>query len=485
MRIPLRNETLVPLVFQRPSGAMSLFISNVEVNNVKCSVLVDNATVVEVGTNLVRPRGSDQIEGNGGMLLPGLHDHHVHLLSSAASARSLTVGPPAVGSIGDLRRVLRDAARTRGGDWIRATGYHESVAGPLNRHVLDQVVSTSPLRIQHRTGAMWFLNSLGLNRSGLDASGDPAVERDDLGRPTGRLWRGDHLFGIGEGVSVDDLRALSDAAASHGVTGFTDATPSQNRAGIETLGSARQAGAIRQRLTLMSPLDLDASTHSDVKVGPVKVLLDDVDLPALDDLVEVIVGAHRVGRPVAIHCVTDVQTALALTAINAAAPNGKDRIEHGSIMPFEFDTLAKVCKVTVVTQPHFIAERGDDYLRHVPKHLHEVLYRARTLVNACIPLASGTDAPFGSGDPWIAIAAATQRATGSGIVINPQERLTPMQAVNLFTGDARAPGRQRRIEVGAHADFCLLSLDTTSALEDLSTNNVRATIIDGLVVFER
>jgi len=464
---------------------MSLFISDVEVDATRCSVLIEGPTVVAVGTDLVRPPGARHIDGNSSMLLPGLHDHHVHLLSSAARARSINVGPPDVRTPEDLSRLLRNTASTLDGAWIRGIGYHESVAGPLNRRVLDQLVSSSPVRIQHRSGAMWFLNSLGLDRSGLEDSRDVAVERDDQGRLTGRLFRGDHVFGVGEGTDVDDLKTLSDAAARCGVTGFTDAAPNQTSAGIETLAFARRTGAIRQRLTLMSPPHVVAPAHDHVDVGPVKVLLDDVLLPGLKELVEIVVDAHGTGRAIAIHCVTDLQTALALSAINVAGPIGTDRIEHGSIMPVEFDRLARACAVTVVTQPHFIAERGDDYLRDVPEQFHDVLYRARTLIDAGIPIAGGTDAPFGSGDPWVAIAAATQRTTRSGAVIGPTERLTPTQAIDLFTGDARTPGRRRRVEVSAPADLCLLTLDTASALEDLSAANVRMTIIDGDVVYDR
>ena len=59
------------------------------------------------------------------------------------------------------------------------------------------------------------------------------------------------------------------------------------------------------------------------------------------------------------------------------------------------------------------------------------------------------------------------------------------QMIDLFTGDARTPGRRRRVEVSAPADLCLLTLDTASALEDLSAANVRMTIIDGDVVYDR
>jgi predicted amidohydrolase YtcJ len=464
---------------------MSLFFSNVEVDAVRCSVLVEDATVVAIGTDLVRPSGARHIDGDAGALLPGLHDHHVHLLSSAASLRSFSVGPPSVRTVDEFRRVLRDAASTRRGAWIRAVGYHESVAGSLDRHALDQIVTSSPMRVQHRSGAMWFFNSLGLVESGLTNSPVHGLERDDTGQPTGRLFRGDQALAFGEAIGIDDLRAVGDAAVRRGVTGFTDAAPNQTVAGIETLVSAHQAGAILQHLTLMCPPGAVVPPADGVDVGPVKVLLDDVELPALDDLVETVGAAHHEGRAVAIHCVTDLQTALALSAISAAGPIGTDRIEHGAIMPVEFDRLAKACQVTIVTQPHFIHERGDQYLRDVPEQLHDVLYRARTLIDAGIAVAGGTDAPFGSSDPWDAVTAATRRTTSSGQMIGQRERLTPVQALNLFTGDARALGRPRRVEVGARADLCLLSLDTASALEDLSSTNVRATVINGRIAFER
>ena len=464
---------------------MGIFIADVEVDAVRCSVLVEGSFVVAMGADIVRPLDSYLIDGNSGTLLPGLHDHHVHLLSDAATTRSVVVGPPDVCTSQEFRRVLGDAARAPGRNSIRAIGYHESVAGLLDRHVLDEIVAARPVRVQHRSGSMWFLNSLCIEQSGLDDVRDPGVERDAGGRVTGRLFRGDHYFGIGEGTNIDDLRSLSHDAARRGVTGFTDATPNQTSTGIEALVAAHDRGAILQHLTLMSPADVEVPSRDGVDAGPVKVLLDDVGLPSLEELVDTIARAHRANRAVAIHCVTDLQTALALSAIDVAGPNGRDRIEHGSIMPVAFDALARACRVTVVTQPHFVSERGDDYLRDVPERLHDVLYRARSLLDAGVGVAGGTDAPFGSNDPWDAIAAATRRTTRSGEVLGSHERLSAREAIGLFTGQAHRPARPRRVEVGARADLCLLALDTASALEDLSSQNVRATIIDGRVVHER
>ncbi len=64
------------------------------------------------------------------MVIPGLHDHHVHLRAAAAALDSVQVGPAKVHDRAELARVLASAPVGVDG-WIRAVGYHESAAGPL------------------------------------------------------------------------------------------------------------------------------------------------------------------------------------------------------------------------------------------------------------------------------------------------------------------------------------------------------------------
>src|SRR5439155_2606150 len=105
-------------------------------------------------------RGLDVLDARGGALLPGLHDHHIHLLALAAAAQSVRVGPGDVGEAEGFARVLAAAdAALPPGRWIRAVGYHESVAGPIDRATLDAIVPARPVRVQHRGGAMWLLNT--------------------------------------------------------------------------------------------------------------------------------------------------------------------------------------------------------------------------------------------------------------------------------------------------------------------------------------
>src|SRR6202007_1594732 len=113
-------------------------------------------------------------------------------------------------------RGARRPGRARGepGDdgWIRAVGYHDSVAGPLDRAALDAMVPTVPLRIQHRSGVLWILNSAGLVRVGL------------AGHPDGRLRSADS-WSAALTRGATNLAGLSDRLSRYGVTGITDATP--------------------------------------------------------------------------------------------------------------------------------------------------------------------------------------------------------------------------------------------------------------------
>ena len=104
--------------------------------------------------------------------------------------------------------------------------------------------------------------------------------------------------------------------------------------------------------------------------------------------------------------------------------------------------------LSVCVQPHFIAERGDQYLHDVAPDDHPNLYRLRSLAAADLRLLGGSDAPFGSADPWAAMAAAVSRQTASGAVISPDEALTPEQALALYLAEPAAPWAERRITVG-------------------------------------
>jgi predicted amidohydrolase YtcJ len=184
--------------------------------------------------------------------------------------------------------------------------------------------------------------------------------------------------------------------------------------------------------------------------------------------------------------VTQTELIFALTALQEAGPLPGDRIEHASLTPDASLTLMQQTGVTVVTQPGFAFERGDQYLRDVASEEQPLLYRCRSFLRHGIPLGGSTDAPYGLPDPWGAMRAAVHRRTAAGRILGEDETLSPEEALALFTSPLEAPGAPpRRVEVGAVADLCLLSRRWKEARTRLLASDVAATFRDGQRIFAR
>ena len=59
-------------------------------------VRIDDTHIAAVDRGLAAGPGEPVLDAGGGALLPGLHDHHTHLLALASSLESLRCGPPEV-----------------------------------------------------------------------------------------------------------------------------------------------------------------------------------------------------------------------------------------------------------------------------------------------------------------------------------------------------------------------------------------------------
>jgi predicted amidohydrolase YtcJ len=416
--------------------------------DVRVSVRID-----DVADTLAPRPGEDVLDAAGGTVLPGLHDHHVHLHSAAAAETSIRVGPPQIRDRAGLATALACAEAGEDG-WIRAVGYHDSVAGPLDRAALDALVPTVPLRVQHRSGVLWILNSAGLAGIGL------------AGHPDGRL-RSTDSWSAALSRSETNLNDLSGRLCRYGVTGITDATPDLDIADIVRLSELHRHGELGQHVHCLAP-------------G--KRILHDDDLD-LEQLAGWIAERHRDGGPVAIHCVTAAQLLVTIAALREAGTHPGDRIEHAAVVPS--DCLADVAglAVTVVTQPNFVAERGDQYLNEIPAAEHDQLWRVASLLRAGVPVAFSTDMPFGDGDPWAAMRAAVHRTTPSEAVLGIDECISARTALTMFLGRPDQPTQPRAVEPGEPADLCVLSVPPETALAELDAGMVAATVIGGEIAY--
>ncbi len=192
---------------------------------------------------------------------------------------------------------------------------------------------------------------------------------------------------------------------------------------------------------------------------------------------------HADDVPVAVHCVTAAQLVITLAALRSAGHHPQDRIEHAAVVPD--DSIADIVDVgaTVVTQPNFVAERGDQYLDDVPAAEHHELWRVASLLAAKVPVALSTDMPFGHDDPWMAMRAAASRTTRGGAVLGADECVPARHALGMFFGAADAPVVQRRIAPGQPGDLCILGASPDEVLAELDSDMVAATIVAGVAVY--
>ena len=314
-----------------------------------------------------------------------------------------------------------------------------------------------PVRVQHRSGVQWTVNSAGLARLGMAA------------HPDGRLRSADASWSSTLLRSEPSLAEISARLCEFGVTGVTDATPDLSAADVENLQRAHTAGELRQTVHCLAP-------------G--KRILHDDDLD-LDGLTEWISDAHASARPVAVHCVTAAQLVVTLEALRCAGSRPGDRVEHAAVVPDGSLADLAAAGVTVVTQPNFVAERGDQYLADVPAGEHHELWRVASLRRVGVPVALSTDAPFGDADPWAVMRAAVHRRTPGGAMLGVAERISPAEAMTMFLGPAANPASPRSVSPGEPGDLCILTAPPGVVLAELDRGLVAATVISGELVFRR
>ncbi|WP_028080252.1 amidohydrolase family protein [Solimonas soli] len=444
---------------------------------------IADGRIAAIGARLHAQGDETVIDADGGALLPALRDHHIHLQALAAARASVACGPPQVQDEAALVAALR-AAAAQGEGWLRGVGYHETVAGPLDRARLDRVVASRPLRIQQRSGRLWIFNSAALAALGARDDGDDPFERVD-GRLTGRLYDADDWLRTRLPRARPALQALSHALAARGVVGLTDTTHTNGPDDLAHFAALQARGELLQALCVMGDARLDAEAdRPGVARGAHKFHLHEHALPDFEALCAAIRRSHAHGRNVAFHCVTRTELVYVLGALAETGTRGGDRIEHAAVAPPELAAELARRRLWVVTQPNFVAERGDAYLAEVEPQDRAWLYRLRGLQAAGVALAGSTDAPFGDADPWRAMQAACERRTPRGALLGADETLTPEAAHALFTGALRTPTRPAPpLAVGAPADLCLLATPWAALRTRLGAARVRMTWRAGVPVW--
>jgi predicted amidohydrolase YtcJ len=227
------------------------------------AVAVRDGAILAVGTDAairehVGP-GTDVVDLDGRMLLPGFQDAHVHPPSGGLEMRQCDLND--VYTRPDYDEVIATyAARHHDVPWILGGGWYMSAfpRGAPEKGPLDAIVPDRPVALFSRDGHSLWVNSKALEIAGVTAgSPDPPdgrIERDERGEPAGTLHEGAcdlvtrHAPDPTPEELVEGLRTAQRYLHSLGITAWQDAIVGGSYDTLDTYRSFAESGELTARV---------------------------------------------------------------------------------------------------------------------------------------------------------------------------------------------------------------------------------------------
>ena len=486
--------------------------------------------------------GTRSIELHGKRVVPGFNDAHVHMLDGGMGLASVQLrDAPTPAVFGE--RIGAFAASLPKGRWVLNGNWDHENWTPANlptRQLIDAVTPDNPVFVNRLDGHMVLVNSLALKLAGItrDTPDPPGgtIVRDADGEPTGML-KDAAMNAVSAVIPAPDadaiaaaLRAAMEYAAANGVTSVQDmsASPDVLRVyqqlldddaltvrvyGLQSLtqwqrlaNAGIRAGFGNERLRIGG-----LKGFADGSLGSTTALFFDpyLDAPQTSGLPsdemfpdgamrERILGADQASLQVAVHAIGDKANATMLdlyadVALSNGARDRRFRIEHAQhLREQEIPRFAQL-HVIASMQPYHAIDDGRWAENRIGPERAKGTYAFRSLLDAGVTLAFGSDWFVAPMEPLLGIYAAVTRRTLDGKHPQgwvPEQKISVAEAVHAFTlGSAYASGEEHdkgSLEPGKLADMAVLSADIF-AIDPVQIEQAKVdmTIFDGRIVHER
>lgn len=498
---------------------MDRIVSGVAVRDGRVIAVGDSAEArAAVGPDAVH------VDLRGRALVPGFCDPHNHFSMTTFEPRSVDCRrPPLANKSAVLDALAAAASGSPDGQWIWGLGYSQTEPGVVTddmlfRHELDEVAPNNPVCVMDSSYHACYANSAALAMVGIDRNTpDPRggnILHDDSGEPNGVLWERamdpvhhatmrSYIDTFGPDVVAGLVEQNSMRHLSHGITSVGDALVMPESAEIYRLTDelGRLPISIHQMRGgpgfFAAPEDAAAGAYMDDDVsdrlrgGIVKIFMDPVwPSPAMElchpdgttepigepyygqeEVDHLVLDAASRGLQVAIHCIGNRAVEQGLNAFERALREtpGDDRrfrIEHFMFATNQQIERAQSLGVMISHQPPFLHLIGDYFEQMTSQPgLDTVPMPYRTMLDAGVHVASGSDFPCAPVPPLLGLYGLTTRTSHDGTVIAADEAISPLEAMRTYTlNSAAAMFRDHEvgsIEVGKRADMAVLSHDPT------------------------
>ncbi|MGY1840214.1 MULTISPECIES: amidohydrolase [unclassified Modestobacter] len=518
-------------------------------NATTTALLVRAGKVALVGTDdqVRAAAGEAQLVDLGGRtVVPGFIDPHTHLSIAAFDPEYVDCATVPGTPLDDLLDRVRQRALTLPvGQWVMGMQFQAQFVREQrhpSRYELDEAAPDNPVLIVDASCHGGYANSAALRLLGINSHTPQPwggmIETDAAGEPTGALFEAainralsaswdDHAHRDPE-KALDMLEAKMRQFIASGITAIGDALVTTRAAALYQ--RAAEAGKLpctvhqmhggdhffsQQDLRRGDVLDRILTPSGDrLRGGVMKVFADRFfpDGPAVDkvhdgctrhvgtffyrndEIEELAVQAARQNIGITMHAMGNCAIDSVLDAYEQVRRIDSDsvlRIEHAFIAEVRQAERIADLGVDLVVNPGVAYNHGDAFMGlRGPDQQHLKVQPLRSMLDAGVRLSAASDYPCGSFEPGLIMATAVSRRALTGSLIDPEEAITPSEALRMLTIEAaHASGNADQvgsIEVGKRANLAVLDRDVLSCgADDLLGLTVDQTWIDGELVHER
>ncbi len=427
------------------------------------------------------------VDGQGGMLVPGFNDAHIHL-SRFNNSKPL---PPIFLRFLKGRQEVAERLSAYGGQlpkgaWILGIQWTEATWGGTlpDRAWLDRAAPDHPVWLVNVDEDVGIANSAALRAAG--------IERQDVVIRGGPMWQVEAAL-IRRSADSDDA-ALERLMAQLARAGVTSVQHNNSWCDLLILQRLHRAGKLKVRVYATPPLPAwrrlrdyiaaygrgDAWLHWGALKG-----FGAIDGPSYYRWVS---GASQAGLQVMVHVgdETGLRTLLGVFDRVRREQSLRDprfRVEHAHDMPADVIPLMVQAGAIASWQPPLLAHVDQRTAAGMPPPRN--LFPCRALLEAGVRIAFGTDAQPTDDytTPLASLQMALERAAPDG------SRLTLDEVLRAYTRDAAyaefAETEKGVLEPGQLADFVLLDRDLSRVpLRAFHEVKVRMTVVGGRVTYE-
>jgi len=480
-------------------------------------------------------RDTERVDADGRVVIPGLIDSHVHMLSGGQALGAIQLRE-ATSKADFIRRVEDWTAGLDKGEWILGGRWSvESWEDPEQptKEWLDGVTGDHPAFLSRMDGHSALANSRALEIAGITADGPPdpvggVIDRDpETGEPTGIL-RESAMGLVSRHIPRESReakrKALERAMAHANSFGVTSVCDIPGAGDIEVYRALAQQGpeALTTRFFLYptpapgtvvdwepwSAADgrlrlrgfkayMDGSLGSRTAYMHEPYLNNEPERPEWSGLLREGIEdgwfrreaarARDAGLQVIAHAIGDKANTKLLDILGSVdgsdLPAARARSEHAQHLRPE--DIARFARTGVIAsmQPYHKADDGRYCEEYIGEKRSESSYAFRSLLEAGAVVCFGSDWPVVSMSPWLGIDAAVNARTLDGRVWQPQESISVEEALKCYTSRAAyaafAEDEIGRIAPGLRADCVVLSASPFDAGADLAAIEPVAVMVDG------